>query len=192
MTFIVGGLSSEERLAGLDRWMNCLDCSLGARACKHVMGRGKLPCKVLLIGEGPGKSEDRIGQAFTGPAARLLYKAIGDEVLDHCAFTNLVACRPVDDSTGANRPPTQFEIESCAPRLRIVLGLARPIGIVRLGKLTGSQPIHRLAKGLGLNVQVFDTSHPAAILRRGGTDAPDWDRYRASFRYFFRQLGLEA
>lgn len=53
-------------------WENCTRCPLCETRRNIVLSRGKVPCDVLFIGEGPGESEDVLGAPFVGPAGHLL------------------------------------------------------------------------------------------------------------------------
>lgn len=79
----------------------------------RVNGQGPVPCDIMLIGEAPGKTEDKKGKPFCGKS--------GSE-LDHlylakCAridrvnvyVTNVVKCR----TNEKDRDPTQAEIKAC-------------------------------------------------------------------------------
>ena len=57
----------------------------------------------MLIGEAPGKEDDRAGKPFVGPAGQLLDKMLGAIGLDrsHVYITNTLYWRPP-----GNRTPT--------------------------------------------------------------------------------------
>jgi DNA polymerase len=64
----------------------------------------------MIIGEAPGRDEDRRGHPFVGAAGRFL-----DEVLegsgisrDDLFITNIVKCRPPE-----NRTPRKLEVDTC-------------------------------------------------------------------------------
>src|SRR3990167_7599455 len=113
-------------------WRRCTRCEIGRLAAKHVFGRGQLPCDVLFIGEGPGKSEDVLGEPFVGISGRILDSWIAEVISKttlRWAVTNIVACRPTDRLGGPNRAPTKEEICNCESRLvHFVKEIARPAG----------------------------------------------------------------
>jgi DNA polymerase len=64
----------------------------------------------MLIGEAPGKEEDRRGQPFVGAAGRFLDQVLAGSGLNRCDLfiTNTVKCRPEN-----NRPPRKPESDTC-------------------------------------------------------------------------------
>src|SRR5947209_5798825 len=88
-----------------------------------VFGEGKLGAKLLLVGEAPGRQEDKQGRPFVGPAGKML-----DELLDKAGLargdvylTNIIKCHPPK-----NRTPYQYEIANCLPYLQQQIALVRP------------------------------------------------------------------
>ena len=55
-----------------DTWRDGCGSEYCSAANKIVLGKGKLPCDVLFIGEAPGASEDVLGRPFVGPAGKVL------------------------------------------------------------------------------------------------------------------------
>lgn len=58
------------------RWRDGCGSSICEGASKVVLGKGRLPCDVLFVGEAPGESEDVVGQPFVGPAGHLLDRIV--------------------------------------------------------------------------------------------------------------------
>lgn len=88
----------------------CLKCPLHASRTHAVPGDGPATARVMIIGEAPGRDEDRRGHPFVGAAGRFL-----DEVLegsgisrDDLFITNIVKCRPPE-----NRTPRKLEVDTC-------------------------------------------------------------------------------
>lgn len=121
----------------------------------------------MFIGEGPGRSEDVVGEAFVGRAGQLLRAAIDEagENPDKVGFTNLVACRPCDGVRSPNRKPDIVEVVNCRPRLLRVLEIVQPQVLVLCGRVP-----QQLAprKQLAGSYQIFHVVHPAFIARQGG------------------------
>jgi DNA polymerase len=164
-------------------WATCTQCKLHKTARTHVLGRGTLPCSVLLIGIGPGKSEDVLGEPFIGPSGKLLDRTIqAIELMDQTYYlTNLVACRPCDRLDGPNRDPNPTEIAACKPRLIELRDSLKSTlrCVVLFGRLT-----QRSATQVFKEYPIHAAKHPAHILRNGGMKALEfgcWERQVAKF-----------
>ena len=150
--------------------VNCQKCKLCKDRINIVFGTGKKNADIMLIGEGPGADEDRIGEPFVGRAGQLMnmaFEAIGlrrDEVY----IANVVKCRPP-----SNRNPEADEANACLNYLRNQVMLVKPRIIVLLGsvalqnilgkeyKITASRGNWVEHKG----ILYMPTWHPAALLR---------------------------
>lgn len=121
------------------RWQECEKCNIGSYAKRHVLGKGRLPCDVLVLGEGPGDLEDRTGEPFNGKGGMLindLLKKSTPEGLDIKFFmTNTIACKACDYRGGTIRKATTEEISNCAPRIEEIFELAKPKRVVCVGKV---------------------------------------------------------
>jgi len=109
----------------------CTQCPLCESRTLAVPGEGKPNAAVMIIGEGPGSSEDKTGRPFVGNAGRYLDHVLEGTEFDRSDFfiTNIVKCRPP-----SNRTPKANEIETCTslylnkqieqinPRLVLLLG----------------------------------------------------------------------
>ncbi len=56
----------------VEKWKSCTLCNLCDHRKHPALYKGSLPCDVLLIGEGPGTSEDVFGKPFVGPSGLML------------------------------------------------------------------------------------------------------------------------
>lgn len=88
----------------------CLKCPLCQTRTKAVPGEGSDHARCMIIGEAPGKDEDRTGQPFVGSAGRYLDHVLEGSGIERSDFfiTNIVKCRPA-----ANRLPKALEVETC-------------------------------------------------------------------------------
>jgi hypothetical protein len=90
----------------------CTRCQLHSNRTHIVFGEGNPAARVVLVGEGPGQEEDRLGRPFVGAAGKLLDRIIAamgwrrDEIY----ICNVIKCRPP-----RNRDPQVDEIEQCGP-----------------------------------------------------------------------------
>lgn len=147
----------------LQKWNACQLCEIGGQAFKHVFPRGEIPCDYLFIGEGPGASEDTLGEPFVGPSGQLLERALQKAGFDkyRLCFTNLLLCRP--QISGENRTPTNFEIHNCSARLQEFVNLAEPArGIIFLGAVPFA-----FSDLISYHVRRWKRKHPAYVLRKG-------------------------
>jgi DNA polymerase len=79
-------------------------CTLKRGATNTVFADGVAHAPVMLIGEAPGRDEDRVGKPFVGRAGQLLDKMLASIGLDRNAnayITNVINWRPPD-----NRDPS--------------------------------------------------------------------------------------
>jgi len=146
---------------------NCTSCPLQGQ--KLVYGHGPEKPRYVIVGEGPGRDEDRQGEVFVGPSGQLLHRAIKLAGLDDIFFTNTTLCLPTDVKY---KVPAAYycrnrliqEIKEHEPELVIALGaiatdilLGKGAGItLRRGRVSYSEE---------LQTEVLPTIHPAAVLR---------------------------
>jgi uracil-DNA glycosylase len=165
-------------------WQDCQDCPLGAGRTRMVFGEGNPKARLMLVGEGPGKEEDRQGRPFVGAAGKLL-----DKILASVGFTrpevyiaNVVKCRPP-----ANRTPKAEECAACMPKLKEQIRLIKPQIIVILGATAlraFAGPEARITRERGtwqdyMGAKVMPTFHPAALLRDPKKKKPVWEDMKA-------------
>jgi DNA polymerase len=151
-------------------------CALKRTAKSLCFARGGEDARLMLIGEAPGRDEDRIGKPFVGRAGQLLDKMLASIGLDrqkNAYITNVINWRPPD-----NRDPSPEEAAACLPFLRRHIELARPKVIILLGAVAArhvvgvSEGIMKL-RGRWMEYRVGDemvplmpTLHPAYLLRQ--------------------------
>ncbi len=166
---------------GVDDLRRALDifegCALKQTATHTVFADGNPQAPLMLIGEAPGRDEDRIGRPFVGVSGRLLDKmlaAIGRD-RSNTYITNLLFWRPP-----GNRTPTQAEMAACLPFTRRHIELVAPQVLVFVGGqsakalLDETSGINRLrgkwlayaSPGLAAPVAAVAVFHPAYLLRQ--------------------------
>ena len=139
--------------------------------------------RLLVIGEGPGRTEDETGRPFVGQAGELLTKILAaiDLPRDQVYICNVVKCRPPE-----NRAPQFDEIAACVPYLFRQIELVRPKVILAMGG-TAAQTMLNSKQSLGAmrnqvhrfrGIPVIVTYHPAALLRNPNWKKPTWDDVR--------------
>jgi len=130
---------------------NCEVCKLHEQCHTPKMepfGEGKLG--ITIVGESPGRDEDRLGRPFIGRSGQLLKSSLelAGIVLDRdCFITNAFQCRPPD-----NKEPKLMKVwaECCAPRLEKQLLGFKPSLIITMGMDALRAVLHPPA-GLGLS-----------------------------------------
>lgn len=179
-----------DELAGLDSLdavarmvAGCRKCPLCEGRTHTVPGEGDPGARLMLVGEGPGQTEDETGRPFVGAAGNLL-----DSILtaieiprERVFIANVVKCRPPK-----NRTPLPEEQEACLPYLRRQIELIRPQVLVALGA-TAAAALLGTRKSLGElrgkvhrwdGIPLIATYHPAALLRNPNWKRPTWDDVR--------------
>lgn len=165
------------------RVVQCRRCSLRDTCRGVVFGEGDPQASLMLVGEGPGASEDEMGRPFVGKAGQLL-----DRILEAAGFkrkevyiANVVKCRPP-----GNRLPTPEEASRCFPHLRAQIRIIRPKVVVCLGALSSQvllDPRLRITRDRGVwrerdGIAYMPTFHPAALLRDPSKKRPVWEDFQ--------------
>jgi uracil-DNA glycosylase family 4 len=166
-----------------DMIAGCPRCSLAESRTRTVPGEGNPKAKLMLVGEGPGATEDQTGRPFVGQAGQLLDKILESIGMprETVFIANIVKCRPPQ-----NRKPLPDEIAACLPYLRRQIELVKPDVIMALGG-TAAEGLLGVKKGLGElrnkvhrynGIPLIVTYHPAALLRNPNWKKPTWDDVR--------------
>lgn len=148
----------------------CNKCKLCKTRQNVVFGVGNKNAKVMLIGEGPGADEDRLGEPFVGKAGKLMnlaFQTLGIK-REELYIANVVKCRPP-----ANRNPEEDEEVACLDYLRNQVILVKPeiivlLGSVALKNILGKEYGITNARGKWVEkkgIKYMPTWHPAALLR---------------------------
>ena len=145
-----------------------------------VLGVGDPEADLMIIGEAPGKNEDKQGEPFVGRAGQLL-----DKILEAINFeredvyiTNILKSRPP-----RNRNPLPAEVEAHVPILYKQIALIKPELILCVGKTAGNTMLDRRSSLKNLRDKFHDfygiplmvTYHPAALLRNPQWKRPTWE-----------------
>ena len=160
-------------------------CPLKEGANKTVVFDGVQGAPVMVIGEGAGGREDRIGLPFVGKAGELLDKMLAAIALDRTTntfITNVTYWRPP-----GNRNPTDEELAVCRPFVDRMIELNAPKLILAVGgvsaksllstktgimKLRGVWTDYTTPSGFG--APMLATFHPAYLLRRPEDKSRAW------------------
>ena len=173
--------------AALDRFEGC---ALKKTATNLVFADGNPKARLMLIGEAPGRDEDREGLPFVGVSGRML-----DVMLGHIGFdrstayiTNILFWRPP-----GNRQPTSIEIAACLPFVERHIELVAPRVLVFLGGAAAKTLLNRTEGITKLRGRWFDyqtgamakpvpvlaTYHPAYLLRQPAQKRQAWRDFLA-------------
>ena len=160
-------------------------CPLKAGARNTVFADGVPGADMLVIGEAPGRDEDRIGKPFVGRAGQLLDQmliAIGRSREKNVLISNVIYWRPP-----GNRTPTKAETAVCRPFVDRLIELTAPKAVVLAGgaptqALLGLTGIMR-ARGVwreietdsGARFPALPIFHPAFLLRQPGQKRLAWN-----------------
>jgi uracil-DNA glycosylase family protein len=169
---------------------DCRGCELFENATHGVPGRGPHDAALMVVGEQPGNQEDKVGQAFVGPAGKLLDRALEEAGIDpETVFrTNAVKHFRWERGRRGNRlhkGPSRTHVTACGPWLVAELAMVRPRGVVLLGATAGQAvygPGFRVGESRGVRLDWPDefagtsdaehtpdwalaTAHPSAVLR---------------------------
>ncbi|WP_415921371.1 uracil-DNA glycosylase [Tateyamaria sp. SN6-1] len=154
-------------------------CELKRGARNLVFSDGVPGARVMIVGEAPGRDEDREGKPFVGRAGQLLDKMLAAIDLSRDAsvyITNVLPWRPPQ-----NRDPKPEEIAMMQPFLYRHIALADPDVLVIVGNhacqaLLGKRGITRL-RGDWTEAQgkpALPMFHPAYLLRNPGAKREAW------------------
>jgi DNA polymerase len=134
----------------------CKKCRLSKTRQHAVPGEGPLNAKIMLIGQGPGREEDKQGRPFAGKAGKFLNELLQKNGIDRkeVFITSCVKCY-----LPKNRAPKKDELEACRPYVLRQIQLINPEIVVLMGNVA-----HGLAEHTGKRV-MLKTPHPAAGMR---------------------------
>jgi uracil-DNA glycosylase family 4 len=163
-----------EKLGKLKKKIESIqNCELKKNANNLVFGDGNINSKIMIIGEGPGASEDSEGKPFVGRAGTLLNKMLGAIGLDRSKvyISNVVNYRPPE-----NRKPTDKEIERYLPFLKSHIEIINPkivllLGSTALSALLGDEEVISKARGKWVHKEIgnhkywlISSFHPAFLM----------------------------
>ena len=152
-----------------------------------VFADGNPAARVMVVGEAPGREEDRAGKPFVGRSGQLLDRMLAAIGLDRAAedptkaayITNVIFYRPL-----GNRTPEDAEVQKLLPFTWRHIELARPSLVLCLGNVPAK---HLMNAGVGITryrgtwtdlqagaytVPALASFHPAYLLRQ-----PEAKRY---------------
>jgi len=164
----------------------CRGCPLYIDTTTGVGGVGPSDAAIVLVGEQPGDQEDLAGEAFVGPAGRVLRECLDAAGIDPATVFMTNAVKHFKHHRQGKRRihdrPTTQEVNACHPWLDAELSLVRPRLIVALGATAARAVVGKdvaIAKARGETLRrpagpdvdgdatdVYVTYHPSAALRQ--------------------------
>jgi len=159
----------------------CRLCAIGSQRRNNVYGEGDACARLMVVGEGPGETEDELGRPFVGRAGQLLDRMLAAIGLprEDVYICNTVKCRPTlaGPRGPRNRAPDPEEMANCRPFLDRQIEIVAPDVIMALGSPSAKSFLGRdfqitkmrgrwYAGPNGLPLMV--TFHPAYVLRQTG------------------------
>ncbi|WBQ08207.1 UdgX family uracil-DNA binding protein [Kribbella sp. CA-293567] len=176
---------------------DCRGCDLWQDAEQVVPGGGPAKARMMLVGEQPGDVEDKAGEAFVGPAGRLLDKALEAAGIDRTEVyvTNAVKHFRFErrGKRRIHKTPAVGHIVACSPWLRRELEIVEPALVVVLGATAARSLLgtgFKVTEHRGRPTELPDgtaavaTVHPSAVVRS--------DEYRRDFGLFVDDLRAAA
>lgn len=172
--------AAAQDLAGLQAALAAFPhCELRRGARNLVFADGTPGARVMIVGESPGREEDRQGRPFVGQAGQLLDRmlaAIGLSRAESVYITNVLPWRPPQ-----NRDPLPEEIAMMRPFVARHVALAQPEVLVLVGNIScdaglGKRGITRLrgtwAEAWGK--PALPMFHPAYLMRQPHLKREAW------------------
>ncbi len=165
--------------------LHCRKCSLYKTRNHPICGEGHPKAPIFIIGEAPGREEDKVGRPFIGRSGQLLDKilaACGFSRDEHVFISNIVRCRPPN-----NRVPTDKEAQACIPYLHRQIEIVDPQILITLG----STAIKRIMQDHAIKIssvrgkwlsmegrRIMPVFHPAALLRNPSLKKTTWEDFK--------------
>jgi DNA polymerase len=173
--------------------LKCKECRLCEGRTNVVFSDGPENAKLMIIGEGPGATEDEQGLPFVGRAGKMLdkvFESVGLNRKEHLYICNIVKCRPPE-----NRAPLPDEVIACRdyleaqikyqdPKIIILAGATAIRGILKIkqfaitkmrGEWIDINKIKELGekeKSLLEGRKIMAIFHPSYLLRTDWNTAP--------------------
>lgn len=156
----------------LEAWKDCTLCQYSETRKRIVLGKGDIPCDILLVGEGPGPSENVLGLPFIGKSGklldRILFKALGPPETRkwRIAYNNIIACIPLVEGHEKEEPDPECVI-ACIPRVEEFIRICKPKLLIAVGTITEDwfDQRHKDSIKVPHNTPIVSMMHPGRILR---------------------------
>ena len=140
-----------------------------------VFSDGNKDSKVMIIGEAPGRTEDKLKKPFVGRAGKLLDSLLETVNLDRTTvyITNVVNYRPHKNRTPTSKEINQFKkllfkhIKIISPKCILLLGATAAAAVLNhIGPLSEVRGKWKSIKIVNSYFNILTTFHPAFLLRQ--------------------------
>jgi DNA polymerase len=140
-----------------------------------VFSDGNKDAKVMIVGEAPGKTEDKLHKPFVGRAGKILDNLLESISLDRSQvyITNVLNYRPDKNRTPTTEEINKFKkllfkhIEIVNPKFILLLGATAARAVINhLGPLSKIRGKWKNIKILNSYFDILTTFHPAFLLRQ--------------------------
>jgi len=160
---------AKARIRVRDEIRSCRRCDLHRSCSGPVPFHAPMGATAAVLGEAPGRAEDKAGRPFVGPAGQLLRRLLIEAGIepDMLGWFNTVSCFP-------DRTPTGAEVKICGPNRLAQLEVLSPKHVLVCGSVALSTlrpdlkigQVHgRLMAGHPGNWWAYPVHHPSAALR---------------------------
>jgi len=163
----------EQELSNLKKSISKLNKNFPGK--NLVFSDGNKNAKVMIVGEAPGRTEDKLQKPFVGRAGKILDNLLESINLDRSKvyITNVVNYRP-----NKNRKPTPKEINKFKNLLFKHIEIIKPNCVLLLGATAATAVLNHIGplseiRGQWKNIKIINsyfniltTFHPAFLLRQ--------------------------
>jgi DNA polymerase len=140
-----------------------------------VFADGNKNSQVMIIGEAPGKTEDKLKKPFVGRAGKVLDELLNRIHLDRTKvyITNVVNYRPDKNRKPSHNEINEFKkllfkhIEIISPKCILLLGATAAAAVLNhVGPLSEIRGKWKNIKIINSYFDILTTFHPAFLLRQ--------------------------
>lgn len=170
-----------------EQWINCQRCKYHIGRKLVVLGAGDLDAKIVMIGQWPGKDEDRLGIPVQGEGGKWVKAALDEAGIPWEAvfFDNILGCKPDGN-------PRKEQKRICRERLDTTIDIVKPRLIILAGAEASKEIYGKNIAGSKLagtswidgERTYFSTTHPVEPVHMKSPDArrASWNRIALEYK----------
>ena len=123
--------NKKDLLENLKKQLNSIEnCKLKSNSKNIVLGEGNIDSPIMIIGEAPGKIEDKVGSPFKGESGELLDKML---IAINIKRQNIYTSYAINFRPPEDRKPTSPEIKRYSNFLKEHISIIDPKIIILMG-----------------------------------------------------------